>query len=85
MQLLTVFKKTLLEIVNVCCISPSYVLGSHICRTPCNLHHFYAKACNLCIILALLKCVFKKKKKPHSSGFQYILYIFFNILRAICS
>lgn len=76
MQLLTVFKKTLLEIVNVCCISPSYVLGSHICRTPCNLHHFYAKACNLCIILALLKCVFKKKKAPQQWVPVYTVYFF---------
>lgn len=78
-QVLTVFKETLLEIVNVRCISLSELLGSHICQTPRNLNHFYANyACHLCIISALLKCVFKeKKKKLHSSGFQYILYTFF--------
>lgn len=79
-QVLTVFKKTLLEIVNVRCISLSELLGYHICQTPRNLNHFYANyACHLCIISALLKCVFKEKKEeeaPQQWVPVYTVYFF---------
>ncbi len=54
------------------------LLIPHICQTPRNLHHFYAKACHLCIILALLKCVFKKKKTkaPQQWVPVYTVYFF---------